>query len=56
MKISHAVQKIQRAESVAKFKDEVAKKMHFEKYSKATNKETKLKLFHEAVAEGWVSA
>ena len=56
MKISHAVQKIQSAETLAKFKDEQEKKEHFENYSKATDKETKLKLFHEAIAEGWVSA
>ena len=53
MQIAKAVQRIQRAEAVAKFKDEVAKKLHFEKYAKATETE-KLKLFHVAIAEGWV--
>ena len=56
MKISHAVQKIQGAISLAKFKDEQAKKEHFDAYSKAKTKEEKTKLFHEAIAEGWVSA
>jgi len=39
MQIARAVQKIQRAESVEKFKDEVKKKLHFEKYQKATGSE-----------------
>jgi len=56
MKISHAVQNIQRAETLSKFKDEQDKKQHFEDYSKAKTKEEKLKLFHSAIAEGWVSA
>ena len=56
MKISHAVQKIQSAETLAKFKDEQEKKEHFDKYSKAKTKEEKTKLFHEAIAEGWVGA
>ena len=56
MKISHAVQKIQRVASLAKFKDEQAKKEHFDAYSKAKTKEQKIKLFREAIAEGWVSA
>ena len=56
MKISHAVQKIQSAISLEKFKDEQAKKEHFENYSKAKTKEEKIKLFREAIAEGWVSA
>ena len=56
MKISHAVQKIQSAISLEKFKDEQAKKEHFDAYSKAKTKEEKTKLFHEAIAEGWVSA
>ena len=56
MRISHAVQKIQGAISLAKFKDEQAKKEHFDAYSKAKTKEEKLKLFHSAIAEGWVSA
>ena len=55
-KIIHAVKKIQNAESLAKFKDEQDKKEHFERYSKAKTKEEKTKLFHEAIAEGWVSA
>jgi hypothetical protein len=55
MQIPKCVQRIQRAESVAKFKDEVAKNLHFEKYAKATGIE-KLKLFHVAIAEGWVTA
>tara|TARA_R100001460_G_scaffold65871_1_gene106189 strand:- start:145 stop:306 length:162 start_codon:yes stop_codon:yes gene_type:complete len=53
MQIAKAVQRIQRAEAISKFKDEVAKKMHFDKYAKATRAE-KLKLFHVAIAEGWV--
>jgi len=53
MQIAKCVQRIQRAEAVAKFKDELAKKLHFEKYAKATGTE-KLKLFHVAIAEGWV--
>ncbi|AXH68311.1 hypothetical protein HQ621_27980 [Pseudomonas simiae] len=56
MKISHAVQKIQRVASMEKFKDEQSKKEHFDAYSKAKTKEEKTKLFHEAIAEGWVSA
>ena len=54
MRISHAVQKIQGAISLAKFKDEQAKKEHFEAYTKAKTKEQKIKLFQEAIAEGWV--
>lgn len=53
MQIAKAVQRIQRAEAVSKFKDETAKKLHFEQYAKATGTE-KLKLFHVAIAEGWV--
>jgi len=56
MKIIHAVQKIQRADTLSKFKDEQDKKQHFDDYSKAKTKEEKLKLFHSAIAEGWVSA
>jgi len=56
MQICKAVQKIQSAETLAKFKDEQEKKEHFENYSKAKTKEKRLKLFHEAIAEGWVSA
>jgi len=56
MQICKAVQKIQRASSLSKFKDEQEKKEHFEAYSKAKTKEKKLKLFHEAIAEGWISA
>ena len=56
MQICKAVQNIQRAETLSKFKDEQDKKQHFEDYSKATTKEEKLKLFHSAIAEGWVSA
>ena len=56
MKISHAVQKIQRVASLAKFKDEQEKKEHFDAYSKAKTKEEKTKLFHEAIAEGWLGA
>tara|TARA_S200002703_G_C3696196_1_gene213803 strand:- start:187 stop:357 length:171 start_codon:yes stop_codon:yes gene_type:complete len=56
MQICKAVQKIQRVASLAKFKDEQAKKEHFDAYSKAKTKEEKLKLFHSAIAEGWVSA
>ena len=55
MQIARAVQKIQRAESVAKFKDEVNKKLHFEKYQKATGSE-RLALFHSAIQEGWLTA
>jgi len=55
MQIAKAVQRIQRAEAVAKFKDSVAKKLHFEKYAKAKGSE-RLKMFHEAIAEGWVTA
>ena len=55
MQIERAVQKIQRAESVEKFKDEVQKKLHFEKYQKATGSE-RLKLFHSAIQQGWLTA
>lgn len=54
MQIAKAVQKIQRAETVAKFKDETEKKKHFEDYQNAPQ-EQKLKMFHTAIAEGWVS-
>ena len=53
MIIKKCVQRIQRAEAISKFKDEVAKKLHFDKYAKATGTE-KLKLFHVAIAESWV--
>ena len=53
MQIAKCVQRIQRAESVSKFKDEIAKKLHFDRYAKATGTE-KLKLFYVAIAEGWV--
>ena len=56
MQICKAVQKIQRVASMEKFKDEQAKKEHFEAYAKAKTKEQKIKLFREAIAEGWVSA
>tara|TARA_R100001082_G_scaffold106555_1_gene79529 strand:- start:487 stop:657 length:171 start_codon:yes stop_codon:yes gene_type:complete len=56
MQICKAVQKIQRVASLAKFKDEQEKKEHFDAYSKAKTKEEKTKLFHEAIAEGWISA
>ena len=55
MQIARAVQKIQRAESVEKFKDEVKKKLHFEKYQKATGSE-RLALFHSAIQQGWLTA
>ena len=55
MQIARAVQKIQRAESVEKFKDEVNKKLHFEKYQKATGSE-RLALFHSAIQQGWLTA
>ena len=55
MQIARAVEKIQRAESVEKFKDEVKKKLHFEKYQKATGSE-RLALFHSAIQEGWLTA
>ena len=54
MQIAKAVQKIQRAETVAKFKDEAEKKQHFEDYTNAPKAE-RLKMFHTAIAEGWVS-
>ena len=53
MQIAKSVQRIQRAESVAKFKDNLAKQMHFDRYAKATGTE-KLKLFRVAIAEGWL--
>ena len=56
MQICKAVQKIQRADTLSKFKDEQDKKQHFDDYSKAETKEEKLKLFHSAIAEGWISA
>jgi len=56
MQIAKCVQRIQRAESVAKFKDEVKKKLHFEKYQQAETKAEKLKLFHSAISEGWLTA
>ena len=56
MQIAKCVQRIQRAESVAKFKDEVKKKLHFEKYQQAKTKTEKLKLFHSAISEGWLTA
>ena len=55
MQIARAVQKIQRAESVEKFKDEVQKKLHFDKYQKAKGSE-RLKLFHSAIQQGWLTA
>ena len=55
MQIARAVQKIQRAESVEKFKDEVQKKLHFDKYQQATGSE-RLKLFHTAIQQGWITA
>ena len=55
MQIAKCVQRIQRAESVAKFKDNIAKNLHFDKYAKAKGSE-RLKLFHEAIAEGWLTA
>jgi len=55
MQIARAVQKIQRAESVEKFKDEVKKKLHFDKYQKSTGSE-RLKLFHSAIQQGWLTA
>jgi len=54
MQIARCVQNIQRAETVSKYKDEQNKKHHFEKYQNATKTE-KLKLFHSAIAEGWVN-
>jgi len=54
MQIARCVQNIQRAETVSKYKDEQDKKQHFEKYQNATKTE-KLKLFHSAIAEGWVN-
>ena len=54
MQIAKAVQKIQRAETVAKFKDETEKKQHFEDYNNAPQAE-RLKMFHTAIAEGWIS-
>jgi hypothetical protein len=56
MQIAKCVQRIQRTESVAKFKDEVKKKLHFEKYQQAETKAEKLKLFHSAISEGWLTA
>jgi len=55
MQIARAVQKIQRAESVENIKDEVKKKLHFEKYQKATGSE-RLALFHSAIQQGWLTA
>ena len=55
MQIARAVQKIQRAESVEKFKDDVQKKLHFDKYQQATGSE-RLKLFHSAIQQGWITA
>ena len=55
MQIAKCVQRIQRAEAISKFKDEVAKKLHFDKYAKAKGSE-RLKMFHEAIAEGWIIA
>ena len=54
MQIAKCVQTIQRAETVSKYKDEQDKKQHFEDYQNATKAE-KLKMFHNAIAEGWVS-
>jgi len=55
MQIARAVQKIQRAESVEKFKDEVQKKLHFDKYQQSSGAE-RLKLFHTAIQQGWITA
>ena len=55
MQIARAVQKIQRAESVEKFKDEVKKKLHFDKYQQSSGTE-RLKLFHTAIQQGWITA
>jgi hypothetical protein len=54
MRISKCVQNIQRAETVQKYKDETEKKQLFEGYQTATQEE-KLKLFHSAIAEGWLN-
>ena len=54
MQIARCVQTIQRAETVQKYKDETEKKQHFEDYQNATKAE-KLKMFHNAIAEGWLS-
>ena len=54
MQIARCVQKIQRAESASKYRDETEKKKHFEDYQNAPQ-EQKLKMFHNAIAEGWVS-
>jgi hypothetical protein len=51
---SHAVQKLQLVESKDKYEDEVAKKQNFERYAKTTDKAERLKLWHEAIKEGWV--
>jgi len=53
MRISKCVQNIQRAETISKYKDETEKKELFEGYQTATQAD-KLKLFHSAIAEGWV--
>jgi len=54
MQIAKCVQTIQRAETVQKYKDETEKKQHFEDYQNAPQ-EQKLKMFHSAIAEGWLS-
>ena len=54
MQIARCVQKIQRNETVSKYRDEQEKKKHFEDYKNAPQ-EQKLKMFHNAIAEGWVS-
>jgi hypothetical protein len=54
MQIAKCVQKIQRADNASKYRDETEKKKHFEDYQNAPQ-EQKLKMFHNAIAEGWVS-
>ena len=54
MQIAKCVQKIQRADNALKYQDETEKKKHFENYQNAPQ-EQKLKMFHSAIAEGWVS-
>ena len=54
MQIARCVQKIQRNETVSKYRDETEKKKHFEDYQNAPQ-EQKLKMFHNAIAEGWIN-
>ena len=55
IRTSHAVKKIQTADTKAKYEDGVARANHVRLYAKTTDKAERLKLWHEAIKEGWVN-